>query len=102
MLLHDARRDVSPEREKASLDRYLALHPDLDRQQVLADFHALGALNIARILGIFARLVIRDGKPRYEAFMPRLWGYLDRCLADPTLVDLKAWFDRHIPVEART
>lgn len=102
MLLHDARRDVSPAREEASLERYLALHPDLDRRQVLADFHALGALNIARILGIFARLVIRDGKPRYEAFMPRLWAYLDRCLADPTLVELKAWFDRHVPAEART
>ena len=29
-----------------------------------------------RILGIFARLVTRDGKPRYAAFMPRLWRYL--------------------------
>jgi aminoglycoside/choline kinase family phosphotransferase len=101
MLLHDARRDVSPERELAGLERYLALHPALDRALFLADFHALGALNIARILGIFARLVIRDGKPRYEAFMPRLWGYLDRCLADPALTDLKAWFDRHVPAGAR-
>ena len=42
-----------------------------------------GALNIVRILGLFARLVARDGKPRYRAFMPRLWGYLDRCLTDP-------------------
>jgi aminoglycoside/choline kinase family phosphotransferase len=73
----------------------------VDREAYLADFHALGALNISRILGIFARLVSRDGKPRYAQFMPRLWGYLDRCLADPDLVELKAWFERHIPQDSR-
>lgn len=101
MLLHDARRDVSPAREAASLERYFALRPQVDRAAFLADYHALGALNIVRILGIFARLVMRDGKPRYLAFLPRLWGYLDLCLADPALADLKAWFDRHVPPEAR-
>jgi len=101
MLLHDARRDVSPEREAAALDRYFTLRPEIDRDQMLADYHALGALNIVRILGIFARLVSRDGKPRYAAFMPRLWGYLDRCLADPQLATLKAWLDRHAPAEVR-
>jgi aminoglycoside/choline kinase family phosphotransferase len=56
---------------------------------------------VVRILGIFARLVTRDGKPRYAAFMPRLWTYLDRCLAAPGLNDLKVWMDRHVPAEAR-
>ena len=57
---------------------------------------------MARIIGIFARLVVRDGKPRYEAFLPRLWGYLDSCLADPAMAGMKAWFDRHVPAEARS
>jgi aminoglycoside/choline kinase family phosphotransferase len=101
MLLHDARRDVSPEREAAALDRYFAAYPGLDRRQLLADYHALGALNVARIIGIFARLVVRDGKPKYEGFLPRLWRYLDSCLADPSMAGMKAWFDRHVPAEAR-
>ena len=101
MLLHDARRDVSAGREAAALERYFELNPAVDRAQFLADYHALGALNVVRILGIFARLVVRDAKPRYAAFMPRLWGYLDRCLADPLLAGLKAWMDRHVPPEAR-
>ena len=101
MLLHDARRTVSPERETACLDRYLAARPELDRTAFLADYHALGALNIIRILGIFARLVTRDGKPRYADFIPRLWTYLDVCFADPALKDLKAWFDAHVPAQAR-
>ena len=102
MLLHDARRDVSPQREAAALAYYFKLRPDLDQARFLADYHALGALNIVRILGIFARLVTRDGKPRYAAFMPRLWRYLDACLADPALADLKVWFDAHVPASSRT
>ncbi|WP_296450801.1 N-acetylmuramate/N-acetylglucosamine kinase AmgK [Phenylobacterium sp.] len=102
MLLHDARRQVTPQREAACLDLYFRLRPGLDRQAFLADFHSLGALNIVRILGIFARLATRDGKPRYAALMPRLWGYLDRCLADPALSGLAAWLDRHVPAGARS
>jgi aminoglycoside/choline kinase family phosphotransferase len=101
MLLHDARRDVSVGLEQAALARYFALKPEVDREQFLADYHALGALNIVRILGIFARLVTRDGKPRYAAFMPRLWGYLDRCLADPQMAPLKRWMDAYVPAEVR-
>jgi aminoglycoside/choline kinase family phosphotransferase len=102
MLLHDARRDVSPEIEAAALARYFALSPGVDRVEFLADFHALGALNICRILGLFARLVVRDSKPRYAAFMPRLWRYLDRCLADPAPAGLADWLTRHVPAEARS
>ncbi len=101
MLLHDARRDVSAEREAAALKRYFELSPGVDRARFMADYHALGALNVVRILGIFARLVTRDAKPRYAAFMPRLWTYIDRCLADPEMGALKAWMDRHVPAEAR-
>ena len=101
MLLHDARRDVSPELEAMCLERYFRARPQVDRDAFLADFHALGALNISRILGVFSRLVFRDGKPRYEDFMPRMWGYLDRCLADPSLAGLAAWFEAHVPRSAR-
>lgn len=102
MLLHDARRQVTPEREAAGLDAYFRRRPDVDRAALTADFHQLGALNIVRILGIFARLATRDGKPRYATLMPRMWSYLDRCLADPALAGLRAWLDLHVPREQRT
>jgi aminoglycoside/choline kinase family phosphotransferase len=101
MLLHDGRRDVSPEREAAVLARYLAARPKVDAERFLADYHALGALNSARILFIFARQVAGYGRPRYAAFMPRMWRYLDRCLADPELAGLRAWFDRNVTREPR-
>ncbi|MFM8375449.1 MAG: N-acetylmuramate/N-acetylglucosamine kinase AmgK [Phenylobacterium sp.] len=101
MLLHDARRDVSRPLSDAMLECYLDLARPLGGPAFVADFHALGALNICRIIGVFARLVVRDGRPRYEAFLPRMWGYLDACLADPGLAGLRAWLDACVPMEAR-
>jgi aminoglycoside/choline kinase family phosphotransferase len=94
-LLQDARRDVAPELERAMLDRYLAARPDLDRETFLADYAGLAALNASRILGIFARLIVRDGKPRYAAFLPRMKAMLSRNLKNPALLGLKRWFDEH-------
>ena len=37
-LLHDGRRDVSPEREAAALARYFALRPEVDREPFLAEY----------------------------------------------------------------
>jgi len=101
MLLHDGRRDVSAEREAACLKRYLAARPDIDPSVFLADYHGLGALNCARILFIFARQVAGFGRPKYRAFMPRMWTYLDRCFADPALASVKAWFGAYVPREMR-
>ncbi|RRN61884.1 N-acetylmuramate/N-acetylglucosamine kinase AmgK [Caulobacter sp. 602-1] len=100
-LLQDARRDVSPELEAAMLDRYLAARPSVDREAFIADYRALAASNAARILGrVFARQALL-GRRQYEAFMPRTWRYLERNLSDPAMSDLKAWFDRYVPAEAR-
>jgi aminoglycoside/choline kinase family phosphotransferase len=99
MLLQDARRDVSPEREAVSLDRYLAAHPRLDRDAFLDDYRAVAALHAARLLGLFARLTVRDNKPKYAAFLPRMRRYLVRNLATPGLEALAEWFQRHAPSE---
>lgn len=100
-LLQDARRDVTPELEAAMLDRYLAARPSLDGGAFIADYRALAASNAARILGrVFARQALL-GRRQYEAYMPRTWRYLERNLSDPAMTDLKAWFDRYVPSEAR-
>lgn len=100
-LLQDARRDVSPELERAALNRYFALRPSVDRDAFMRDYAGLAALNEARILGIFARLIVRDGKPRYVAFMPRMWAHLKRNLEQAGLEPVADWFARHVPEEAR-
>jgi aminoglycoside/choline kinase family phosphotransferase len=49
------------------------------------------------VLGIFARLDQRDGKPQYLAHMPRVEAYLRKCLKHPALADLKAWYEANLP-----
>ena len=93
MLLHDARRDVSPEAAAAALEAYLAAS-GADRDTVEREIAVLGAINILRILGIFARLVKRDGKPRYSGFMPRMWRHLAGVLQHPDLADLSDFMHR--------
>jgi N-acetylmuramate 1-kinase len=100
-LLQDARRDVAPELEQAALAHYFSLCPELDRDHFMADYAALAALNEARIIGIFARLVTRDAKPRYLQFLPRMWRQLERNLAAPGMEGLAKWFGRHVPPEVR-
>ncbi|WP_340314295.1 aminoglycoside phosphotransferase family protein [Rhizorhabdus argentea] len=95
-LLQDARRDVSPALEAAMIARYAARRSFDD-----AAYALLGAQRNAKILGIFTRLWKRDGKPRYLAFQPRVWAYLERDLAHPALAPVKAWFDVHVPPSAR-
>lgn len=90
-LLQDARRDVSPAREEACLAYYLANNKVLDEEAFLNDYAALAILNEMRILGVFARLVVRDHKPRYASFMPRMWGHVARNLKKPALSSLKEW-----------
>ena len=93
-LLQDARRDVSPELEQQCLDHYFGLRPEIDRAAFMRDYTALATLNECRILGIFARLVHRDHKQRYEAFMPRMRRHQGRNLAAPGMEGLKDWFER--------
>ena len=98
-LLQDARRDVSTDLERAMLDHYQSqvdAGPDFE-----ADYARLGAQRNAKIVGIFARLYKRDGKPRYLGMIPRVWAALERDLAHPALAPVAAWFDANIPLALR-
>ena len=98
-VLEDARRDVAPEIERAMIDRYVAAtgHGEaLERA-----YWALAAQRNTRILGVFTRLWKRDNKPHYRQFQPRMWGLLERDLAQPHLEPVRAWFDANIAPEYR-
>jgi len=61
-----------------------------DARQLLYWFDAMGAQRHIKVLGIFSRLNIRDGKPGYLKDMPRVLGYLiDACERIPALSDFK-------------
>jgi hypothetical protein len=98
-VLEDARRDVPPEIERAMIDRYVASKGNSAAFE--RAYWALAAQRNTRILGVFTRLWKRDNKPGYRRFQPRMWGLLERDLAQPHLKSVRDWFDANIAPEHR-
>ena len=100
-LLEDARRDVPEDLAAAMRERYLAGFPDLDRAAFDASYAVLGAQRNCKIVGIFTRLCLRDGKPLYLEHIPRVWRLIEQDLRHPALAPVASWLDRHIPPAMR-
>ena len=84
---------------RAMIDRYVAATGNSARFE--SSYWALAAQRNTRILGVFTRLWKRDNKPHYTAFQPRMWGLLERDLANPELEPVRIWFDSNIAPEHR-
>jgi aminoglycoside/choline kinase family phosphotransferase len=100
-LLQDARVDVPDDLEM----RLMALHvrrrlsadPAFDAERFAGAYAAMAAQRATKILGIFARLDKRDGKPQYLRHLPRIERYLRKNLAHPLLRPLALWYQNHLP-----
>lgn len=97
----DARVDVPGDLELKLLAYYAKLRREADPAFDMADFAKayaiLAAQRATKILGIFARLDQRDGKPQYLAHLPRVEAYLSNSLRHPALADVRAWYAANIP-----
>ena len=100
-LSQDARIDVAEPLELALLARYIKARRAAEEGFDPAEFAELYAIMSAqrntRLLGTFARLNRRDGKPQYLRHQPRIWTYLSRSLAHPGLARLRQWYAANIP-----
>ncbi len=103
-LLQDARIDVPEPLELALFGRYLksrrATDASFDPAEFAEHYAIMSAQRNTRLLGTFARLNRRDGKPQYLKHQPRIWTYLTRSLAHPVLADLRDWYDTNVPPPA--
>ena len=100
-LAQDARIDVPQEVEQALLQRYVAARKlsdaSFDENEFRAHYAIMSAQRNTRLLGTFARLNRRDGKPHYLKHQPRIWDYLHRALAHPALDPLRDWYAGNVP-----
>jgi len=95
-LLGDARRDVGV--AAAMRAAYAATQgPGFDAESFARDAAALSAQRCLKIMGVFARLARRDGKPGHLAHLPRVWRVLAQDLRHPALAPLAAWVARWLP-----
>ncbi|WP_243369420.1 tRNA (adenosine(37)-N6)-threonylcarbamoyltransferase complex ATPase subunit type 1 TsaE [Microvirga solisilvae] len=100
-LLQDARVTVPADLELKLIGLYArdrkALDPDFDVSAFARAYAIMAAQRATKILGIFARLDRRDGKPHYLKHLPRIEAYLARNLAHPALAKLKVWYETYLP-----
>jgi hypothetical protein len=100
-LLQDARRDISDDFEKKMLDYYLSEMNITDTHFFMRDYYILGVQRNIKIIGIFMRLWLRDGKAQYLSHIERVWRYLEKDLQQPILNPLNDWFERWLPRNIR-
>lgn len=104
-LLQDVRVTIPTDAEKDYFDMYVAARSadeeGFDTASFAAAYAILGAQRATKILGIFARLNARDGKPAYLRHLPRTSDVLEHNLRHPALGAVRAWFDRHLPQSLR-
>lgn len=99
-LLEDARRDVSKETASRCIKQFIQASGN-DEAAFRTRYAVLAAQRNAKIIGIFTRLAVRDGKLHYLNYLPRVWAHFMTDLTHPLLAPIKAFVEKHVPAESR-
>ncbi|MFK7792323.1 MAG: tRNA (adenosine(37)-N6)-threonylcarbamoyltransferase complex ATPase subunit type 1 TsaE [Devosiaceae bacterium] len=95
-LVQDARVTIPITLQQDLLEAYIAAS-GVDDAWLRARFTVMAAQRNTKILGIFARLNARDGKPGYLKHLPRVEGYMRQLLQHSVLAQLKPYYDQLLP-----
>lgn len=95
-LFEDARRDVDPMLKEQLWQHYGNAFPSLDLVRVRRSSAIISAGRHLKILGVFTRLALRDGKKHYLAYLPRVLRLLNTALAEADLPELQVWFQENV------
>lgn len=96
-LFEDARRNVDQEMAKRLLDDYLEVVSPKERVAFHYDYSVLGTHRHMKVVGIFVRLCVRDGKAHYLNYLPHVLRLLESSLALPIMKPLADWVERNHP-----
>jgi aminoglycoside/choline kinase family phosphotransferase len=96
-LIEDARRNVDRKLAIPLKARFVEKAGIEDAAGFDAAYAVLGAQRNAKILGIFVRLAVRDGKQRYLDLLPRVARHYVGNLQHPALMPLLMWTKTHAP-----
>jgi len=100
-LVEDARHDISDNLVGELRERYLDALPHIDAGNFDRSCAILGAQRHCKVIGIFTRLCIRDGKPNYLDLIPRVWRLLEIVLTHPVLAGVADWLNAQLPTAER-
>jgi aminoglycoside/choline kinase family phosphotransferase len=98
-LLEDARRDLCPDLVANMLGRYCSgMHmTNSEITDFIKWYRVLGAQRHCKVLGIFVRLLRRDGKGTYMEHLPRVLELLRSHLDHEEMAPLRSWFKNDFP-----
>jgi len=94
-VLEDARIKVS---QDLAIDciKHFTKQRKLKLAEVVTNYHILGAQRNSRILGVFARKLVKDKNDNYLQYIPLVLEYLNYDLSHPVMSKLKSWFNKVI------
>lgn len=96
-LVQDARVTIGEALQEELVVRYVAARAfdeGFDAEAFRESLAIMGVQRLTKILGIFVRLKVRDGKAGYLRHLPRLEHYLATALCHPVLHPLRDWYER--------
>ena len=100
-LLEDARRPVAKELQEKMKAYYFENMPEHHTNAFHTSYPVMAVQRHTKVIGIFVRLFVRDGKDRYLKHIPFVWQLLEKHLDNPIFSDYKKWLDKYIPSEVR-
>jgi tRNA threonylcarbamoyl adenosine modification protein YjeE len=99
-LAQDARAPLTADDEAMLKARYIAgrrAHDAAFDHEVFEAAYAILALQRAtKVLGIFTRLALAEGKPGYQRHRERLKALIRRTLAHPVLSSMRLWYEPYV------
>ena len=91
-LLEDVRNPLN-ENEKEELIKYYINMTNENYEIVLKEINFFSLQRNLKILGIFNRLSIRDGKVRYLEYLPATFNFIKSNLKSSLFLDMKKWIE---------
>jgi aminoglycoside/choline kinase family phosphotransferase len=91
-LLEDVRMPLN-ENEKEELLKYYINMTNENYETVLREINFFSLQRNLKILGIFNRLSIRDGKARYLEYLPTTFNFIKSNLKSSLFFDMKKWIE---------
>ena len=99
-LIQDARRDLQQGLPADLLSYYHSQSQAPDRAEFDLSYIILSAQRHCKVIGIFSRLAIRDGKHQYLSHISRCWELLKATCLSSELIGLNNWLAKNVPVES--
>ena len=78
---------------------YINKQNNLNRAKFKNDFDILSVLRNLKIIGIFTRLAVRDGKKRYLKLIPRAWELINIRIDNQIFLELKKLLNQNFKKE---